>query len=286
MNWTQLTCEGLPALIEGRPSLFEGRPCENYSNPPPQCSLLKERAITRLCETGRCIFAMMGFVQEKLAERFDHLDDREDIDLEQLRDRLRRVVWTGSSTPVGWLMYVKTAVQRATVRALAKQRLMPEEKNCGTCLQLTKSNPRVCQISGDRKKVTDRACDHYHFLSIIIGAESGDGFGDLGEEREANFSPAAIERSDEAQRGVDARMDVESLRLELAKRVEKAKQGTRQRAIFARQYELFLNLHHLAGEVESDKDALRIVSRQMGVSQKMVRRDLAEIREFLSSRFQ
>ena len=228
---------------------------------------------------------MIGFVQEKLAERFDHSDGREDIDLKLLRDRLRRVVWEGSSSPAGWLMCVKKAIQNATVRALARQRLMPEEKNCGTCVHLSKSNPRECQVCGDIKKARDRACDNYHFLPITIGAGSEHDSNDSGEEGEANFSPAAIERSEEAQRGVDARMDVESLRLELAKRVEKEKPGNKQRAIVARQHELFVNLRHLAGEGYSDDEAFRIVSERMGVSRKTVCRDLAEIREFLGSRF-
>ncbi len=224
---------------------------------------------------------MIGFVQEKLAEQFDHLDGREDIDLKLLRDRLSRVVWKGSSNPAGWLMYVKTAFQRATVRALAKQRLIPEEKNCGTCVHLSKSNPRECQVCGEIKKARDRACDHYHFLPTTIAAGSGDVLDNLGEESEAKFVPAAIERSEEAQRGVDAIMDVESLKVALAERVEKEKQGTRRRLKAARQYELFLNLWRLAGEVNEDEKVYRIVSNQMGVGQRTVRRDLAEIREFL-----
>ena len=285
MNWTQLNCEGLPALIEGRPSLFEGRPCENYSKPPPQCSLLRERAIERLCETGRCIFAMVGFVQEKLAERFDHLDGRVDIDLGPLLDRLKRVIWNDSSNPAGWLVYVKTTIQRATVRALARQRLMPEDRTCETCVHLPNSNPRVCQVSGDTKNVSDRACDNYRFLPITIGAGLGDDSDYSSDESEPKFAPEAIKTSEEAQKSVDARMDVESLRLALAERVETAKQGTKQRAKFARQYELFLNLLHLAGEGYSDKEAFRIVSIQMGVGQRTVRRDLTDIREFLSNRF-
>src|SRR5208283_4250767 len=209
MNWTQLTCEGLTPL-------FKERPCENYSKPPPQCSLLKERPITRLCETGRCIFAMIGFVQEKLAERFDHLDGREDIDLKQLTDRLKQVVWKGSSNPAGWLMYVKTAFQRATVRALAKQRLIPEEKNCGTCVHLPNSNPRVCQVSGDTKKAADRACDGYHFLGITIGAGSEVDSDELSEGGDTKFILEALERFEEAQESVHAKMDLESLRLALA----------------------------------------------------------------------
>jgi len=274
VNWTQLTCEGCAPI-------FKERPCENYSKPPPQCLLLKERAITRLCEAGRCIFAMIGFVQEKLAEQFDHLDGREDIDLKLLRDRLSRVVWEGSSSPAGWLMCVKKAIQNATVRALARQRLMPEEKNCGTCVHLSKSNPRVCQVSGDIKNTRDRACEDYQFLPITIAAGSENDSDELGEEAGAKFVPAAIERSEEAQRGVDAIMDVESLKVALAERVEKEKQGTRRRLKAARQYELFLNLWRLAGEVNEDEKVYRIVSNQMGVGQRTVRRDLAEIREFL-----
>lgn len=282
MNWTQLTCEG---LSEGSTPLFNERPCENYSKPPPRCSLLKEKAITKLCETGRCIFAMMGFVQEKLAERFDHLDGREDIDLKPLIKRLKRVIWHDSSNPAGWLVYLKKAVHNATVRALARQRLMPEEKNCGTCVHLPNSNPRVCQVSGDAKRAADRACDDYHFIPITIGAGSEDNPDELGDESETKFVPEAVERSSKTQERVDARMDVESLRLALAERAENERQGSRRRAIAARQYELFLNLRNLAGETDSDQEAFRIVSQQMGVSLKTVHRDLAEIRDFLAVRF-
>jgi len=228
---------------------------------------------------------MIGFVQEKLAERFDHLDGREDIDLKQLTDRLKQVVWKGSSNPAGWLMYVKTAFQRATVRALAKQRLIPEEKNCGTCVHLPNSNPRVCQVSGDTKKAADRACDDYHFLGITIGAGSEVDSDELSEGGDTKFILEALERFEEAQESVHAKMDLESLRLALAERVEKEKRGSRRRAIAARQYELFLNLRQLAGEGYSDDEAFRLVSERMGVSLKMISRDLAEIREFLGSRF-
>jgi hypothetical protein len=196
---------------------------------------------------------MIGFVQEKLAERFDHLDGREDIDLKQLTDRLKQVVWKGSSNPAGWLMYVKTAFQRATVRALAKQQLIPEEKNCGTCVHLPNSNPRVCQMFDERKNVRDHACTHYRFLQTTIAPGAGDGFDDLGEESEANLCSAAIERSETVQESVHAKMDVESIRLALARRVEKEKQGSRQRAIFVRQQELFVNLYRLLGEVDSGR---------------------------------
>jgi hypothetical protein len=278
MNWTQLTCEGFAPL-------FKQRPCENYTKPPPQCSLLKEKAITKLCEKGRCVFSMVGFVQEKLAERFDHLDGREEIDLKKLWERLRQVAWKDSSNPAGWLIYVKKVVHSTTVRALAKRRLMPEEKTCGTCAHLPKSNPRVCQISGDAKRATDRACDDYHFLLITIGAGSEFDSDELSEEGEAKFVTEALENFEAAQKNADARMDVESLRLALAKRVEKEKRGTKKRAVMARQYELFLNLRQLAGEGYSDNEAFRLVSEGMGVNLKMISRDLAEIREFLGSRF-
>lgn len=182
-------------------------------------------------------------------------------------------------------MYVKTAFHRATLRALAKQRLMPEEKNCGTCVHLPNSNPRVCQVFGDRKKVDGPACDNACFLPAITASESGVAADDLGEEGEAKFILEALERFEEAQKNADARMDVESLRLALAKRVEKEKRGTKKRAIMVRQYELFLNLRQLAGEGYSDDEAFRIVSERMGVSRKMISRNLAEIREFLGSRF-
>lgn len=278
MNWTQLTCEGSAPL-------FKERPCENYSKPPPQCSLLKEKAIVKLCETGRCIFAMLGFVQEKLAEQFDHLDGREDIEIGTLQDRLKRVIWNDSSNPAGWLTYVKKAVHRATVRSLAKQRLVPEEKSCGTCVHLPNSNPRVCQICEDTKKASDRACSDYHFLPMTIAVGSENDTDELGGDAGAKFVPEASERSEKAQQSVDARMDVESLRLALAERVEKEKQSTRRRTIAARQYELFLNLRHLAEEDYPDEEVLKIVAEQMGVCLRTVRRDLAEIRHFLSIRF-
>jgi hypothetical protein len=282
VTWTQLTCEGLAPL-------FKGRPCENYSSPPPECLLLKESAITRLCETGRCVFAMVGFVQEKLAARFDHLDGREEIDLKKLWKRLSKVAWNNSSNPAKWLFYVKKVIHSTTVKALAKQRLMPEEKNCGTCAHLPKGKPRECQMKGDIKRARDRACEDYQFLPMTIAVGSENDTDELGSETGAKFVPEATERSEEAQQSVDARMAVESLLVALAERVEKEKSGTRRRAKATRQYELVVNLSHLAANEDysdiSEEKVLKIVAKQMGVCPRTVRRDLAETRLFLKIRF-
>jgi hypothetical protein len=279
MNWTQQTCQGLAPI-------FKERPCENYSTPPPQCSLLKEKAITRICETGRCTLSMIGLVQEKLSEKFSRLDAREDFDLGKLIDRLKRVVWKDSSHPAGWLVFLHEAVRRMTIRALVGKGLVPERRNCGTCLNLTDSKPYTCQVSAQAKKKKERACDDYRFPTVTLIYGSDDADQDREEKSEANFFSTAVEKSEENQRYIDGRMDVESLRLELAKRVEAEEKGTKRRAKFARQYDLFVNLHRLLGEVDSDKKAFRILSQQLGVDQKTVRRDLAAIRIFLSSRFQ
>jgi len=274
VNWTKLACEGLATFLNELP-------CENYSSPPPQCSLLREKAIDRLCETGRCFFAMIGFVQEELAGRFDHLDSSEDIDLKPLRNRLARVVWEGSANPAGWLAYVKTAVQRATVRALARQRLMPEEKNCGTCALRSKSKPRLCQISGDARKSDDRACDDYHFLPITVTAGAENDADESDDKGATKFFQEAAERSNVTQAHIDTKIDVESVLLELSKRVEREKPGTRRRDRARRQVELVVILLHLAEENYSDGETFKIAAKRMGVCLRTVERDFAAIRDFL-----
>jgi hypothetical protein len=206
--------------------------------------------------------------------------------LGKLIDRLKLVVWEDSSHPAGWLIFLHEAVRRMTIRALVGKGLIPERRNCGTCLNLTDSKPYTCQVSAQAKKKKEPACEDYRFLPVTLIYGSDDVDQDPEEKSEANFFSTAVEKSEENQRYIDGRMDVESLRLELAKRVEAEEQGTKRRAKFARQYELFVNLYRLLGEGYSDDQALRIVSERMRVSRKMISRDLAEIRMFLISRFQ
>jgi hypothetical protein len=283
VKWAQEICAGSHKM-------FRGTGCEYYDDPRCACVLLRERRINEICQIGRCTFAMADFVQDQfhkgLSERLRGVDEREDVNVKQMIGRLTRVIWEDSLTITGWMAFLQKVARRVVMNVLIKQKFLPARNKCGTCQELTPSNPHICQISGEKKRKGDAACELYQFSPRFFVSESDVNPDDSDSNTEVQYLPTATERSQEAQRSVDARMDVESLRLALKKRVEAAKEGTHRKAVFIRQYDLFVNLHKLLRDVDSETEALKILSGQMGLSKRMVRRDMAEIREFLSSLFQ
>jgi hypothetical protein len=279
VSWTEKICGGSDEM-------FEKIACEHYTRDPSQCELLNEGRIATLCEQGRCTFAIIGIVQKTLSRQFpDLLDEREDFDLQKFTDQLKQMAWNGSRIPSRWLSYLSTAIRRLSITLLVRMRVAPDEKRCGTCANLPRWKPYTCQISGDEKRRTHPACDDYRFPGRTILREPH-GVGDEDERGGSPFDGPAAEKSEAFQQTVDSKMDVESLRRELAKRAAAKDLGKRKRAAFVRQYDLVVRLHRLLGEVHSDKNIFRILAQEMSVCERTIRRDLAEIRRFLMFRFQ
>jgi len=265
--------------------MFGGKVCEHYAKDPSQCALLSQGRIATICEEGRCTFAMIEVVQKILSRQFpDWLDVREDFDLEQFTAQLRQMVWKGSRIPARWLSYLGTAVRNLSIKLLVRRKLAPDEKRCGTCANLPRWKPYTCQVSGEEMRRTYPACDDYRFPSRAVVREPVSA-AEEDERASSPFDGPAAEQSEAFQQTVDSKIDVETLRIELAKRAAAEHLDKKKRARFIRQYEVFIRMHRLLGEVDSDKKVFRILAEQMSISEKTVRRDVAEIRRFLMSHF-
>src|SRR5271157_1096703 len=89
-----------------------------------------------------------------------------------------------------------------------------------------------------------------------------------------------LKAAEDERQDVD-RLFVENIESALRTRALKEKQNTQRRTICTRQYNLFVVLRHVLETVDSKAEALKILARQLDVDEKMVRRDMQEIRIFL-----
>jgi hypothetical protein len=276
VNWTERICKG-SGIEFGRVA------CEHYRMDSAQCALLNQGRIAALCEQGRCTPTIIVLVQKSLSRQFpDLLDECEDLDLQGFTNQLRNMVWQGSRAPARWLSYLREAIKNRSTKILIRERLAPDQKRCGTCRSLPRWKPYTCQVSGEEKRRTDPACDDYHFPGRAVIREPLGGAGE-GERGGSPFDGPSFEKSDDVQANVESKIDVERLMKALAERAAAKGLGERDRARFSRQYDLFVRMHRLLGEVDSDKKVINILSEQMSVSERMVRRDIARVREFLLS---
>ena len=281
MKWAQEICAGTH-------SLFRGAVCEFFDGLRRACVLLKDMRLDEIFQSGRCTFTMLDFAQDQSHRRSGKkprgLDERDDLNVERMIERMKRMDWGDTITITGWMACLDTTARRVVLNALIRQKILPGRKTCGSCQSLPRSKPYVCQVSGESKRKGNAACKHYRFLQRRFVSESDVDPND--SYTEVHYQSAAIDKSEETSRQVNGTLDVEALRLALRRRAETAKEGTHRKTVLIRQYDLFVNLHKLLREVDSETEAFKILSKRMGVSRRMLRRDMAEIRQFLSFHFQ
>ncbi len=275
MKLTQIMCRGAG-------NIFKGTECEHYDGSQNRCNLRSEGHNSDIYQKGRCVFAMTDFVRRQLAGQF-HVDV--DVDQQKMIEGLRGMTWQRSYGLTNWLYFLRNTARRMAINILAKQRVLPGRKNCGSCGAMTLSKPYKCQLSGEIRKRRDVPCEHYHFLPITLVSESDESSTDADNGNEQRFYKSSVEKSEEAQRYTTGKITVTELRAELQKRVETAKVGSRKRAKFVRQYDVFVNLHALLAQVDTYADAVKILSERLAMTRKTIGRDIDEIREFLNRSF-
>jgi hypothetical protein len=273
-------------ICRGLAPVFGNRQCDHYEQNARQCVLLREQRVADIVEDGRCVYSMMTFTQDELSERFSGVDDKEDFPLETLIGRLRRITWNGAGSPIRWFKYLKTSFRRAALRAAASQGFAVEQQQCGTCAHLTLTRPHLCLELDQERELRDPPCDRFVAALPVFEHDPPHGEGEEdGNDLESRFEPEARRRSDRAEKELADKLEVESLRLALEKRAESQPEGGAERARFTRQHDLFVTLHQVVGEVDSDRQVVGTLAPLMGVSRNTVRRDLEQIREYLDTHY-
>jgi hypothetical protein len=260
--------------------MFGGISCEylNAGARTELCSLLTARDIANICRKARCTYAVIGMTQEKIAKRFSSMDEQEDIDLEKIFARLGHYYSDRTLTIEQWFSLVGLVFRNASIDLARRRGLTSSVDNCGTCSHLSLSNPFRCLISGESRAKGDQVCEDYLPVRVVFKPVTDERQIEAFTEKESILKAAEDERQD-----VD-RLFVENIESALRTRALKEKQNTQRRTICTRQYNLFVVLRHVLETVDSKAEALKILARQLDVDEKMVRRDLQEIRTFLKKK--
>lgn len=219
---------------------------------------------------GRCTFAMISVTQEKLAQKFPGLDEREDVDVKQVLKRLQK---TGANAPfaiIRWFNRVGKAFHNATIDLLRSRGIISLGENCGECNNLTISTPYRCLLTGEEKLKKDPGCEHFSRIKPVVQSLNGAQSNGIGE-----LPNPASDRTEEIEV-----MYVGNLMAALETRAARAAPGSHQKEVYTRQYNVFVHLLKIMPMVDSKEEALRLVAEQLGVGITTVRGDLEDTRNF------
>lgn len=295
---TERTPHLVNTMCRGQGQLFREQACEHFVRSTGACNLLRDGSLDRICECGRCVLSVIQYAQESLARRFSKegnpledfrlLDDREDIDLEALLRRLKRVNWERGDSPIQWFKYLIRTVNCAVLEIASKRGLLPRRKRCGTCLHLPESPPLICQKSGQPRKMTNSICQEPPYAPKRLFFESTSRYSDNpGVAEQDNFDlrsvPEALcEMPTDQQQAVE-RIDIEILMARLRKRALAEKAGSKRRDVLTRQHDLLSNLYSRLRAGCSEKEAVDLIADETGIHPKTVSRDFDEIRKFFET---
>ncbi|MDM8523689.1 hypothetical protein QUF80_09985 [Desulfococcaceae bacterium HSG8] len=275
------------SFCEGAGRRFGRLPCEHYDHSDRHCRLLEKQEMSEFWEKCRLNTLKilhkyaLGYLENFIKEWNFPIEKAEniraeDIDFKSVMTRLKKKKLTQGYTLAVWLAYVKTTIYREIKRNLARQGMIPREVRCGSCRYLSGSAPYICSKKGEPRKKTDGDnCEDYCFDIVIT--ESGIEEKDIPPVAE---TPETLLEEKEKRRNPLSSVIKDAL----STRIREAKPGTRKREIYKRQCEIFIELLHLISEGMPKKEAEKALAGEYNINERTIRRDIADIREFLKKK--
>lgn len=256
--------------------LFGGRSCEFYDHIHTECQLLREKKMHEFWEKCRSRpFEMMYESTKVHIQRFKRIykrlpiDDKEDINFEEIVTRLRKYGLKENFNIVGWRRYMNLTVYREVKKYLAKKGWIPKEAQCGTCKYLPESPPYTCRKTGEVRNKGDQTCEEYAQKIPFI---------DENDDTNMFVSGSAGDITD----AIDEKDLIAKVLKVLKERIEDSEPGSKKNSVHERQYETIINFLHLFSEEDiSEKDAVKFRAKECKKDVKTIQRDLTAIREFL-----
>ncbi|MCP4373119.1 MAG: hypothetical protein GY797_34185, partial [Deltaproteobacteria bacterium] len=235
------------------------------------------------------------------------IDDAEEVDFKELETRInafwRKNVLRGPPTLALLYKFVNRTVRLELKNRLRKRGILPWQENCGSCKQL--SALKMCAKREEQRKKTDPPCEHYSLkLPIVISLDGEIGSDDTGRKeklmREIHERLKQIAQSNNPETSDDKKPSAETsseppllLRFKkfaesLAQRCEQAKQGSKQKIIYERQYEEWVHIVHQLSHSDQKKtykeiraETVKIFAQKLKLTERHIRRDLEEIEALL-----
>ncbi len=243
--------------------------------------LLIGRKLKDIFEKGRCDPSVMvkDAVKRNLYDYRDKIEPAEYIEQMtfEISERIKEQCLRCPKLPV-LKGYINRTAYTEVIRMLIEEgELLKGE--CGNCVHLSKAKPYICQGEyirmkgeetknseyGKRKNPSSRSCK---------GFEPPPPPEPLPPDE--TVPPEPPEPPDETV------ILLETMKKSLAKRIESAENKNEKRK-YERQHIVFCRFASLFYEGSSERDALKKISKELGVSLRTIRRYLKEIREFLET---
>jgi hypothetical protein len=148
---------------------FGGNCCEYLQKAGREelCALLRRGNIAEICQNGRCTYVMIEVSQAKMSRQVSLLDDREDIDFEQIFGHLETHASKGPLSIDQWFSLVGLAFRQVSVEIARRRGLFPRARNCGACGHLIQSSKDSCLVSGEPRAKGDPICEDFVPIRVI-----------------------------------------------------------------------------------------------------------------------
>jgi len=288
----------IDSVCGGAGRQFNGRSCLHYAQAPAkQCKLLKTRGMKAFWKQCRgayfIIYDIVNVWNKKFKARYSGLpiDEAEDFDFEAVISRLQMQDIHMENLAV-WYAYVNKTIYLEIKKTLGQRGLIPEKRNCGSCKYLSRSRPYICDKTGKSGKKTEPPCELYsldiaYFTSIDNQTSSGNDGNQrrldrlllkmMTAKRQTPDNPETVVIEKEERK----RSALSTISMMLAQRPDNEKPGSKKSKKYERHYAVFTNIVHLLAQGALKEEAIRCLAKRFSVNEKTIRRDIAEMKEFL-----
>ncbi len=241
--------------------------------------LLIGRKLKDIFEKGRCDPSMMvkDAVKRNLYDYRDKIKPAEHIEpmAFEISERIKEQCLRCPKLPV-LKEYINRTAYTEVIRMLIKEgELLKGE--CGNCVHLSKVKPYICQGEYIRMKGEETKNSEYGKKKNPSSRSCKEGFQPF--ESVEDFEDIEITDDDGVEEYISI---IELMEKFLIKRIENETNRNIKRK-YERQYMMFCRFVTLIQEDSSEKEALKKISKNLGVSLKTIARDFAEVREFLET---
>lgn len=264
----------IDSICGGLGKRFKGA-CAYYDSLTRECRLLREGRIKDLLEQEtkkNC--DPFDMIQKAIDKHLKGEDEKAEKNYISglVHDKLRRLgkLTEAYNLPV-LREYINTTSERE-VRAFLK-------KTCGDCVYLSLSKPHICEKEDEpnpyhkeKRNPSDKACNGLKkFTEEPISAT------DSTDENEYS-----VTIPDDKSNEIFSKLEVRNMMKLLADRIKEGETEAKKKQ-YERQHTVLIKLRQLIIDEDSSlTDAIESIAEKIGKNEKTVRRDLKEIRNFLS----
>jgi hypothetical protein len=267
----------ISVFCNGEGDNFEG-PCQHFLSLTAECSLLKAQTMAEVFAKGRCkphnmVKAAVKGNLRPYVEPKTHLAALTFLVSEHVKKQ---------QLYKGWKIYfLKSYINRTAyckvIGLLEKEGILPKGV-CKNCVHLSHAKPYCCQKETINSATPlESENPYYQKKRNLFDRACKEGF----EPYTVESLDHELETYDHAYSRSSSENLLERCVQVLAERAKQA-QGKKRKQICERQYTIFCYLHHLLEQGLSRKEAVKDLVSTLGIAQKMLDRDLREIREYLA----